>query len=101
VSDITFNDMTSGAGAAWVADGAQGRLSGVQFNNVALGNRYITGGTTGFGLNAPTWSGGANDFIQDLNTTQLGTTGSKYTREGWIHDAANAAWFERRSLTGN
>ena len=100
VRGITFHDLTSGATVCWYGAGAQGRVSGVQFNNVAIANRYDSGANQ-LGVNTPTWTGNDNDFVQDLNPNELGSASSKYCRAGWVWDRVAAAWKEQRMLTGN
>jgi hypothetical protein len=100
VRGITFEDMTSGATACWYGSGATGRVSNVQYLNCAINNRY-SGASSELGVATPTVGANDNDFIQDLNPNELGTTAAKYVRLGWTWDRVNAAWKECRSLTGN
>jgi len=99
VRNITFNDMTSGAGFGIKSTSTQGTLSDVYFRNVAVGNRYST--SNDMGVISPGWTGNINDFVQNLNPTELGSAASKYVILGWVYDAANAAWKNCRCLTGN
>ena len=104
VRAFTFYDMTSGGTFCWYGAGAQGRVEGVRYVNVAVANRFDSGANQ-LGVNTPTWTGNDNDFVQDLNTTELiqviAATNVKYTRDGWTWDRVAAAWKERRCLTGN
>lgn len=100
IRGVTFQDLTSGATFCWGAGGAQGRVSGVQFMNVAVANRY-DGAANRMGVDVPTWTGNDNDSLQDLNTNELGSAASKYTRMSWVWDRVAAAWKEQRALTGN
>jgi hypothetical protein len=99
VRDITFCDMTTGAGYCWSADNARGRLSGVQYANVGSNNRYS--GNSDLGTALPSGWGDDNDFVQNLNPTEAGSTSSKYCVMGWTFDKANSAWKACRTLTGN
>lgn len=101
IDGMEFNDYATGTGFCIETTGAKGRMKDVQFNGVAGGRRYATSGSEELGVDVPTWTGNANDFVQDLNTTELGSAASKYMREGWRWDATLSAWKEQRCLTGN
>ena len=49
---------------------------------------------------APTHSGKKGTFVQAWDTTESGSAGSKYVREGWRCEGATT-WREARVLTGN
>jgi hypothetical protein len=100
IRNITFCDMTSGTGAGWIASNARGRLESLRYVNVAAANRYVVAGND-LGISTPAWTGADNDFVQDLNITELGAVGSKYVRLGWTFDTVAVAWKECRALTGN
>jgi hypothetical protein len=100
VRNVTFCDMTTGTGAGWYGSNAKGRLEGVRYVNVAVGNRYLTAGND-LGVSAPAGWGADNDFVQNLDVSELGTAGGKYVRLGWTFDRSAGAWKECRALTGN
>ena len=100
VRNVVFEDLISGATYCWYGGGATGRLAGMQFCNVAVANRFDSSSNR-LGVDAPGSAGNDNDFVQNLDVTELGTTSSKYVRMGWTWDRVNAAWKECRSLTGN
>lgn len=100
VRGVTFEDMTSGGTACWYGASSTGRVSGVQYVNCAINNRY-SGTANELGVIAPAFTGKDNDFIQDLNPNEQGITSSKYVRLGWTWDRVAGAWKECRSLTGN
>jgi len=100
IRNITFCDMTSGAGFCWYGGGATGTIEGVRYRNVATNLRF-SGAANELGTAVPTFAGNDNDFIQDLNIFELGTTPNKYMRLSWTWDRVAAAWKENRALTGN
>lgn len=100
VRALTFYELSSGGTFCWYGSGAQGRVEGVRFVNVATGNKW-SGAASELGVSVPAFTGGDNDFIQDLNSFEVGTAGSKYTRQGFQWDRAAVAWKEVRCLTGN
>jgi hypothetical protein len=97
--NIVFQDL-AGAAFCWVAGGTQGRLSGMQFANVPVANRYDAAANR-LGVDVPTWTGNDNDVVEDLNPNELGAAAAKYQRIAWSWDRVAAAWKERRCLTGN
>ena len=99
IRGITFADLT-GTGFCYYGGGAQGRLSDVQFINVLPARRFDSSASR-MGIDVPAWTGNDNDFVQDINTLELGSAASKYTRTGWVWDQSAAAWKEVRCLTGN
>jgi hypothetical protein len=100
VRNILFVGLSGGSTYCWNAGGAQGRVDGVQYQGVAIANRYDSSASR-LGVDTPTFSGNDNDFIQNLSPTELGSTSSKYISTGWLWDSVNAAWKQCRSLTGN
>jgi hypothetical protein len=104
IRDILFQDLVSGATYCWYGGGAQGRLANVQFENVTAANRYDSSSNR-MGVDAPAWTGGANDYVQNLNPTVtgsggFGTSNQKHWTAGWTWDASNAAWAPDVRLTG-
>lgn len=102
VRGLTFHDLTTGSTFCWNADGAQGRVSNVQFNNVAAARRFDSGANQ-LAVNDPTgvFTGNGSDFIQNLNVSEQGSASSKYVVLGWTWDSVGSAWKACRALTGN
>jgi hypothetical protein len=100
IRNILFVGLSGGSTYCWNAGGAQGRVDGVQYQGVAIANRYDSSSNR-LGIDAPTFSGNDNDFIQNLSPTELGSTSTKYVVFGWIWDSVNAAWKQCRTATGN
>jgi hypothetical protein len=101
LKDNVFNDVTGSTPVCLNTTSAQGRIQGTQFVNVGSSNRITVTGSEELGLDTPTWTGNANDYIENVNVTEAGAGGSKYMQVAWQWDAANAAWKQLRALTGN
>lgn len=98
-ADSVFLNRTSGSAECITAIGATGTIEGIKFRNVTGSLRVAA---TSLGTGAPSHSGTAGDFVQDLSSTGYTETGStpKYTNRGWDCEGTTT-WRARRTLTGN
>lgn len=94
ITDNVFEDSTTAY--ALKTAGTQGVLWN---NSWPRGNALITPtASEDLGVDTPTWAGVVGMRVQTWST-ELGTAGSKYTKNGWVH--TGGAWVEMRALTGN
>lgn len=79
-----FQNRTAGSVAIFAGVGATGTIQGTQFNNVVAAAQVAA---TSIGLAIPTWSGSAQDFVQNLNVS----AGTLLTA-GWINPTNGVNW---------
>lgn len=89
IDGLTLMNKTSGSGKAMVTTDTQGTMRGVNFINVASGNR-LTGTKFGGGT-APDWTADQGAFVQNLNAAN--SSGSVVT--GHSNDDGASTWTTR------
>jgi hypothetical protein len=82
-----------GAGYATLTDGANGTINTLRTFNVVNGCS-----PNSLGMIAPTLTGTAGWFVQNLNPVEAGVAASKYVNTGWRY---TTSWLQQRTLTGN
>lgn len=93
IKDIEFFNH-AGGGIAFNNTSAEGTLDGIKYTNVTS-SKYPASGTR-LGVSAPSHTGVVNDFVQNLAPVETGSTGAKYTVNGWMWDTGTSTWKEQR-----